>query len=126
LFHGVKRNIVEERKSLKAERLVELLQEQMKPTLSVFIAGGIDGLLNMVFAIVLGLSNFIDPGIGYLYVIQFILLPVQLCQSVSHALTYGIYNTKMWRKIFCCNHCKTAKSKVVILNAQNATTTANH
>jgi len=118
-FHSVKRNAIEERKSNKAGRLVEILQEQLKPTLSVFIAGGIDGLLNMLFVIAIGISSSFSSGIKLLYVIQFILVPIQLCQSVSHALTYGIYNNEIRKRLFSCNYCNTTKSKVVVLNRQS-------
>ena len=50
-FHSVKRSAAEERKSVKAGKLVEVLQEQLKPTLSVFIAGGIDGAFSLLAAI---------------------------------------------------------------------------
>ena len=83
-FHSVKRSAAEEQKSIKAGRLVEILQEQIKPTLSVFIAGGVDGTLNMVFVIVFVIASFTGSSTVFLYVIQFVLLPVQLCQSLNH------------------------------------------
>jgi len=92
-------------------RLVEILQEQMKPTLSVFIAGGIDGLLNMIYVIAFGISVSFSSEIELLYVIQFILVPIQLCQSVSHALTHGIYNKKIRKRLFSCNYCNTTKKQ---------------
>jgi len=49
----------------------------------------------MIYVISFGITNsFFDSGIAVLYTVQFILVPIQICQSVSHALTYGIYNKK--------------------------------
>ena len=46
-FKSVKRNTTEKRKAAKVGRLIEILEEQLKPTLSVFIAGGIDAMFNI-------------------------------------------------------------------------------
>ena len=46
-FHSVKRSAAQERKSNKAGRLAEILQEQVKPTIAVFRVGGIDGVYSI-------------------------------------------------------------------------------
>jgi len=56
----------------------------MKPTLSVFIACGIDGLLNMLFVIIFGISTS-SSDIELLYVVQFILVPIRLRMSISES-----------------------------------------
>ena len=122
-FHSVKRSAAEEQKSIKAGRLVEILQEQIKPTLSVFIAGGIDGLMNMLFVIIIVISSsLIDSSIVSFYVIQFILIPIQLCQSLSHILSYGLYNKEIRKRLldnYCSRKCcRSTRSKVVTLNNQ--------
>ena len=117
-FHSVKRSAAEERKSIKAGKLVEILQEQIKPTLSVFIAGGLDGMLNMSFVITFGIASTVATSTTFLYVIQFMLLPIQFCQSLSHTLTYGFYNKKIRKKLFISNYCSKKQSKVVALNRQ--------
>ena len=43
-----------------AGRLVDKLQEQLKPTLSVFIVGGINGLFNLLYAIIYTVETFYD------------------------------------------------------------------
>jgi len=85
----------------------------MKPMLSVFIAGGIDGLLNMVFVIVFGISSSIGSSNAFLYVTQFIIAPIQLCQSMSHALTYGIYSKKIRKWLFDHSCCNTTKARLL-------------
>ena len=122
-FHSVKRSAAEERKSIKAGRLVEILQEQIKPTLSVFIAGGVDGTLNMLFVIIVYILSFsTDSTIVFLYVVQFVLLPVQFCQSLSHILSYGLYNKEIQKRLldnYCSSKCcSSTRSKVVFLNRQ--------
>ena len=48
-FHSVKRNAAQQRKSNKAGRLAEILQEQVKPILAVFCVGGIDAVFDFLF-----------------------------------------------------------------------------
>ena len=115
-FNSIKRSAAEERKSIKAGKLVEILQEQIKPTLSVFIAGGLDGMLNILFVITFAIVSSVASSTTFLYVIQFMLIPMQFCQSLSHTLTYGFYNKKIRKKLFSRNYCSTKRSKVVILN----------
>ena len=119
-FHSVKRSATEEQKSIKAGRLVEILQEQIKPTLSVFIAGGVDGTLNILFVIIFIMASSDASSMASLYVVQFILMSVQLCQSLSHILSYGLYNKKIRKRLldnYCSSkYCSTTQSKVVNLN----------
>ena len=121
-FHSVKRSAAEEQKSIKAGRLVEILQEQIKPTLSVFIAGGVDGTLNMLFVIIFIIASSTVSTTISLYVLQFVLIPVQLCQSLSHILSYGLYNKEIRKRLFdnyCSSKCcSSTRSKVVFLNRQ--------
>ena len=51
-FHSVKRNAAQERKSIKAGRLLEILQEQVKPTLAVFRVDGIDVVLDILIGVI--------------------------------------------------------------------------
>ena len=124
VFHSVKRSAAEEQKSIKVGRLVEILQEQIKPTLSVFIAGGVDGMLNMIHALIYIVASFnFFSSTETLYIIQFILVPIQLCQSLSHVLSYGLYNKKIRERLldnYCSRKCcRSTRSKVVILNRQH-------
>lgn len=119
IFHQVKRNAVEEQKSILAGRLAEILQELVKPTLSVFILGGIDAMLNIIFIIgFVARPTFSSSVPEQMFAIEFILFPIQICQSASHALVYGIYNKEIRKKIYC-NICNTSRSKVISLNGQN-------
>ena len=52
-FNSVKRNGTKEQKVVRVGRLVEILQEQVKLTFSVFIAGGIDAAFNIFGMVVL-------------------------------------------------------------------------
>ena len=46
-FKSVKRSSAEEQAAVKAGRLVEILQEQVKPTFTVFMAGRIDVVFSL-------------------------------------------------------------------------------
>ena len=121
-FHSVKRSAAEEQKSIKAGRLVEILQEQIRPTLSVFIAGGVDGVLNMIHVIIYFVVYFNFSNTGTLYITHFLLIPIQLCQSLSHILSYGLYNKEIRKRLldnYCSRKCcRSTRSKVVTLNRQ--------
>ena len=114
-FHSVKRSAAEERKSIKAGRLVEVLQEQLKPTLSVFIAGGIDGAFSLLMAIIIITTIIFMPS-TFLYVKQLVLIPLQYCQSVSHSLVYGFRDKDIRKKLLNLIKFNQKHSKVVVLN----------
>ena len=119
-FHSVKRNVSQQRKAIMAGRLVDKLQEQLKPTLSVFIVGGIDGVFNLLFVIVYVVETFYDvTPLTHIYIIDFLWAPMQVCQSLSHALSYGIYRDEVRHKLFSWRRlCSTKRSKVIVLNRQ--------
>ena len=56
-YKSMKRSAAEEQKAVKVGRLVEILQEQIKPTFSVFIAGGIDAVFNVLIISMLFLEE---------------------------------------------------------------------
>ena len=59
-FNSVKKNTAEEQKAVKFGRLMEILQEQVKPTVSVFIAQGIDAVFNGLGIIVIFLFALLN------------------------------------------------------------------
>ena len=91
-FHSVKRNADQERKSIKAGRLAEILQEQVKPTLAVFGVGGIDAALDILTALIAVVASFLHPSSTTAFIVttQFMAIPIQYIQSVNHSLVYNI------------------------------------
>ena len=56
-----------------AGKLVEKLLEQTKPTVSVLIVGGIDGIFNLLFVIISMAELFLTiTPLTYLYIIEFV------------------------------------------------------
>ena len=115
--HSVKRSAAEEQKSIKAGRLVEVLQEQLKPTLSVFIAGGIDGAFSLLAAIIIVTTLMFMPS-TFPYVKQLVLIPLQYCQSMSHSIVYGFRDNSIREKLFNFIKFNQKRSKVIILNRE--------
>ena len=119
-FHQVQQT-GQERNSTKHGRILEMLQEQLKPAISVFFLGGFDAALNLLLPVLFTIMRTYlsdkDPRIITIYTLQLGVLPVQLCQSLSHSLAYGIYS-KQIRKLLC-DYCKdkvsTRRSKVTVL-----------
>ena len=102
LFQRTPTNTAERRKALSAGILLDKLRKELKPTISILMMGGLDGLLNLLIPIIWLGGRLVftqGPHLRRMYS-QLITLLVQLCQSLSHSLTYGIYNKKI-RKYLC-------------------------
>ena len=115
-FHSVKRNVAQERRSLKAGRLAEILQEQVKPTLSVFILGGTDAVVDMLFVLVSAIASFLSPTNTMVYIVttQFMAIPMHYIQAVNHSI---VYNKNIREKIIIgCKQGCNKQSKVIVLN----------
>ena len=92
---------------------MEVLTEQIKPTLSVLITGGIDGLFDlllMVLTVVMG--NKTSPETQFLAV-QIAGIGLAYCHVFSHPLCFGLYNKEIRLKLPTCYP---NQSKVVVLN----------
>ena len=112
-FNSVKRSSVEEHAAVKAGRLVEILQEQVKPTFTVFIAGGIDAVLNLSSIILLILIDFEAHFI-------ILILIMQVSRHISHAVVYAIHDSNIRKEVLKVyrNIRGPKKSKVIMLNGQ--------
>ena len=115
LFNMPRRNAADERKATRAGQLLEALEEQLKPTMSVLIVGGIDGLFDSIIYFV---TVVINPA-ALEYVIEFVLSPLFFLQMLSHVLTYSIYNKKIRKELCGCADIGNKESKVVTLNKSN-------
>ena len=116
-FHSVKRNAAQEGKSNKAGRLAEILQEQVKPTLAVFRVGGIDAILDILFAIIVVVLGFLYPSNTIVYIVtaQIVAVPIRYTQSANHTL---VYNSNIREKIFDYINVRNKHSKVIILHRE--------
>ena len=116
-FNSVKRSSTEEQKAVRIGRLVEILQEQVKPTFSVFIAGGIDAAFNILGIVVLILVK----AHGYsFYFASLIIIPSQFCQYFSHGVLYALRDNDIRKEILNIyrNFRGSERSKVIVLNGQ--------
>ena len=115
-FKSVKRSSAEEQAAVKAGRLVEILQDQIKPTFTVFIAGGIDVLFNLLPIALFILGRTIDFEAYFIMPIVII----QLSQRLSHAVVYAVCDSDIRKGILKIyrNIRGPKKSKVIMLNKQ--------
>ena len=89
-FHSVKRSAAQEGKSIKAGRLAEILQEQVKPTLAVFRVGGIDAALDILIALITAMLFVFSLSSTMIYIVTVLIaIPIQYLQSANHALIYN-------------------------------------
>ena len=89
--HSVKRNAAQHRKSNKAGRLAEILQEQVKPTLAVFRVGGIDAALDILIVLISVVASSLSPfsTTAFIVTTQLAGIFIQYLQSANHALVYN-------------------------------------
>ena len=115
-FHSVKRNAAQERKSNKAGRLAEILQEQVKPTTAVFRVGGNDAVLDIIFVVISSVVTLVaSPSnpVAFIVTGYLIGIPIIFLQSANHWL---VYNIDIREKMFDCIRVKNKRSKVIILH----------
>ena len=114
-FHSVKRSVTQERKSNRAGRLAEILEEQVKPTLTVFRVGGIDALLDILMALLFAVVSAFSSTLSVAITAQFVATAIQYIQSANHSL---IYNCDIREKIIGCKRLRNKHSKVIILHRE--------
>ena len=112
-FHSVKRNAAQRRELSNAGRLAEILQEQIKPTLSVFRVGGIDAALDTLIALIAVVANLLNPSstMAFIVTTQFMVIPIQYIQSANHSL---VYNCDIRGKIIDCIRMRNRCNKVIV------------
>ena len=116
-FHSVKRNAAQERKSNKAGRLAEILQEQVKPTMAVFRVGGIDAVLDILTAVIAAVIFLVSPSstVVFIVTVQLIGIPILYLQSANHWL---VYNIDIREKMIDCIRARNKQSKVIVLHRE--------
>ena len=116
-FHSVKRNAAQERKSNKAGRLAEILEEQVKPTMAVFRVGGIDAVLDILSAVITAVGILVSPSntLAFLVTGQLIGIPIEYLQSANHWL---VYNIDIREKMIDCIRARKKCSKVITLHRE--------
>ena len=114
-FHSVKRSAAQERKSHKAGRLAEILQQQVKPTLAVFRVGGIDVVLDILIALIGIVLNFLSPTgtTGLIVTTQIVGVIIQYLQSANHAV---VYNSDIRENMIGCIKMRNKHSTVTVLH----------
>ena len=117
----------DEHKVTRLQRLIHNLQMQLQSSLSVFVLGGVDCLLNILQNVIYGVIVSFYPlsthPISLLCYVHFVIYPMEYCQIISHSVTYGIYQKTVRKKL--CKHYQRFQrmlppcpSKVIILNPQ--------
>jgi len=85
----------------KLDALRKRLREHVKPTVSILLLGGIDGLFNIVIVLMYPLARVIfgNNSMTRLYLLQFLVLPLRWIQLISRPLVYGIYMANIRKKL---------------------------
>ena len=98
------------------------LQKHVKPTVSVLLLGGIDGLCNLLVPILyISFRLILGNAVARLYIAEFVIIPLQWFQLMCHPLVYGLYMTEIRQRIFDFElyyRIFSRRSKVIVLNKQ--------
>jgi len=97
----------------KSQRLKELLKEQVKPTIGVFVVGGIDALGVLLNGMIIIFLRVFTTPIEQFQFYQIIIVPLFFLQSLSHSLSFGFYNKTIRDEM---HPCYPKRSRVIVLN----------
>ena len=106
---------MERGKLSKSQRLKELLTEQFKPTIAVFVVGGVDAVGNLLFAIIALYIQISTTPIERFQIFQIVVVPLLFLQLLSHSLSYGLYNKNIPDEM---RPCYPKRSQVIVINRQ--------
>ena len=106
-FKSVKRSSAEEQAAVKAGRLVEILQEQVKPTFTVFMAGGIDVVFSLSPIALFILRRIVNFDAYF----KIPIVIMQLSQYFSHAVVYAVHDNDIQKKSWKFTEISEAKRK---------------
>ena len=118
-IHGIRRSAAEEEKVVRLGRLVEILREQVEPTLAIFIVGGVDVILNLVFAVVMGVVSYYYSPTVLILTLEFALIPLRFLQCLCHSVWYGLCKKEIREKMCACTQLCRIRSRVVVLSDIN-------
>ena len=101
----------------------EVLKRHIKPTVSILLLGGLDGIFNFFvpFTYAVSFLAFSDSPITRLYIIEFPVYLMEWLQLFCHPLVYGIYMTAIRGKLLdfeLYHRIFHRKSKVIVLIRQ--------
>ena len=103
LENNLKLSCRDEHKITKLKKLSHNLQMHLESSLPVFVLGGIDGLLNVLRAVIfVSVSAFFPLSSDAMFRVQFVqffVSPLEYCQIISHSVTYGIYKKEVKKKL---------------------------
>jgi len=114
-IRDLQRSGLDRSKLTKSQRLKELLTEQVKPTIGVFVVGGMDAVFNLLIAIVVAFSVALTTPIARFLIFQTVITVLFYLQSLSHSLSYGLWNKNIRDKIFAWYP---KRSRVIMLDRQ--------
>ena len=78
------------RATSKLEALRTRLREQVKPTVSILLLGGLDGIFNIILLLTYVSLGFVSDSIVRDYVVVFWVIPLHWLQIMCHPLVYGL------------------------------------
>jgi len=113
--HDLQQSGSAQRKLNKSQRLKELLTEQVKPTIGVLVVGGMDGICNLLIGAISVFIRVYSTPIVQFHINQTIVIPLFFLQSLSHSLSYGLWNKNVRDEM---HPCYPKRSRVIVLNRQ--------
>jgi len=104
-----------QRKLNRSQRLKELLTEQVKPTIGVFVVGGMDAVVTLLAGTIIVYFRVNYTPIVQFQIYQTVTIPLFFLHSLSHSLSYGIWNKNIRDEM---RPCYPKRSRVIVLYRQ--------
>ena len=83
----------------KFRKLLKEIRAQAKPTMTLFLVGGIDILTDILLTFAYAaIEAYVEPD-KRLYVLQFSFEVMESCVFLSQILVYGYYTKKIWNRL---------------------------
>jgi len=105
----------------KLEAIRTRLREQIKPTVSVLLLGGLDGIFNIILSLTFVSLSLVSNSLVRVYVVEFWVIPLQWLQILCHPLVYGLYMTAIRKKILdfeLYHRIFSRRSQVIVISQQ--------
>ena len=91
-----------EEEAKRFRRLVQVFRAQAKCTFTLFLVGGIDVIATILLPVMYAITEVSADPSQKVYLLKFLLHPIQFCVFLSHPLIYALFTKKIRERLPRC------------------------